>query len=981
LSVCAEVPSPGDASVQDRKRLKDGSIQGLLDIGSGDCDSTECRERLQSLWREVEVQAQDADALLNVPTETCAIISPDGTVLAMNDAGARTLRSQRENLIGASLRDLFPEELYRSRAAMIDEVTRTGRPIEFEDERAGMIFRNRLFPIRDKDGAVARIAVFAADVTEKRKTDEALHLSESRYRFLFEESPAMTLVIGADGTINDVNRTALEDLGYEREDVIGKDALSFVALEDRQQAAAELASNFRDDPVPSSTLRLVAKDGSEHAILFSSGAGLLYEGQEPTAVVITGTDITEREQTQVALRSSEERYRTLFEESADVIYITSRDGRIVDISPSAQSIFGLTRDELIGSDVEDLYVDPDDRVAFQFAIEETGTVKDFETRFVARGGGEVDCLLTSSVKRGFNGEVVGYQGVIRDITERKHTERTRERERAAFRVVAEAAIHASDITDLCQRALSGLLETLGFDFGSLRLFEEASQKLVPVAVHVLGQDDLERVLPVQIDDSENVAAYVGRTREPLFAPDVSVHSISRSHSKRLAEMRVGGIVTWPVEGTRGNLLGVLLLAATEPRELQEQDRQFFDTIAEMLSAVLERKRAQEETAEMQEQLLQAQKMEAIGTLASGVAHDFNNLLTAIQGFADLAMMKVDESERLHGDLKKIRSAADRGAALIRQLMLFSRRQPIQKVPLSLNKTSRGMLKILAPLIGEDVAMNMDLREELWSTNADEGSLQQVLMNLAVNARDAMPEGGSLTIRTRNIVFNEERAADRPEARPGEFVCLSVEDTGVGMTAETIQRIFEPFFSTKGPAKGTGLGLSVVYGIVKQHHGWVDIASALGAGSTFDIYLPATTAEPGVKVRPAAPEMQSDGRGERILVVEDEATVRELAAKILRQSGYEVMEAGSVAEAVSLFEQREGRVDLVFSDVILPDRTGIELAETLRERMPELPILLSSGHADDRSRFGDIEARGLAFLQKPYSLPDLLRTIREIVPKE
>jgi len=967
--------------VSDGKRLENGSVPRLKDLESETCGSTECREMLLSVWREVEVQAQDAAALLNVPTETCAIITPDGTILAINDAGARTLGSPQEDLIGASLRDLFPEELHQSRAAMFDEVVRTGRPVEFRDERAGMIFRNRLFPIHDQHGQVARIAVFAADVTEKMQAEEAHRRSESRYRFLFEESPAITLVIGIDGIVRDVNRGALESLGYSRDDVIGRQALSFVAPEDRQRAAADLAGNFRDEPVVSSEARLLAKDGSLHTILFSGGAGLLYEDDQPAAVVITGLDITERDETEAALRTSEERYRTLFEESADVVYITSRDGKLVDISPSAQSIFGLARDELIGYDVKDLYVDPDDRVAFQLAIEETGAVRDFETRFTTKQGGEIDCLLTSSVRRGFTGEIVGYQGVIRDITERKRTEKIRERERAAFRIVAEAAVHASDVTDLCQKALGGLIETLGFDFGSIRLFEDGPRRLVPVAVHVLGQDDLERVALVEIDDPENVAAYVGRTREPLFAPDASIHSIARTHGGRLAEMRVGGIVAWPVDGTRGDLLGVLLLGASAPMDLREEDRQFFDTIAEMLSAILERKRAQEEIAQMQEQLLQAQKMEAIGTLASGVAHDFNNLLTAIQGFADLGMMKVDESERLHGDLKKIRSAADRGAALIRQLMLFSRRQPIQKVPLSLNKTSRGMLKILAPLIGEDVAMNMDLEKELWSTSADEGNLQQVLMNLAVNARDAMPEGGSLTIRTRNVVFDEDGAADRPEARPGEFVCLTVGDTGVGMTADTIQRIFEPFFSTKGPAKGTGLGLSVVYGIVKQHHGWIEIASTPGTGSTFDIYLPSTTAEPGVKVRPAAPELQSDGRGERILVVEDEPTVRELAAKILRQSGYEVLEAGSVAEAISVFDEREGRIDLVFSDVILPDRTGLQLAETLREKTPELPILLSSGHAYDRSRFGDIEARGLAFLQKPYSLPDLLRTIREIVRAE
>jgi CheY-like chemotaxis protein len=364
-----------------------------------------------------------------------------------------------------------------------------------------------------------------------------------------------------------------------------------------------------------------------------------------------------------------------------------------------------------------------------------------------------------------------------------------------------------------------------------------------------------------------------------------------------------------------------------------------------------------------------------------VAHDFNNLLTAIQGFTELALLSVAESDRVHEDLTKIRMAADRGAGLVRQLLMFGREQPIEPKPVNINDTVQGTVKMLTPIIGEDIKIRTVLDPALRCAKADEGSIQQVLMNLAVNARDAMPDGGTMTVRTRNASLSEDSVPDGGDARAGEFVCVSVEDSGAGMDEETVARIFDPFFSTKGPGKGTGLGLAVVYGIVQQHGGWIYTLSTPRMGTTFEIYLPAGAG--GAESTPcreeqSRPALHARGSGERILVVEDEDAVRDLASTVLRKCGYSVLEAASVDEALDLFRREEGRFDLVFSDVVLPDRSGVQLADELLRISPDIRILMSSGHASNRSQWDTINQKGLPFIQKPYSLPALLQKIRETI---
>ena len=394
--------------------------------------------------------------------------------------------------------------------------------------------------------------------------------------------------------------------------------------------------------------------------------------------------------------------------------------------------------------------------------------------------------------------------------------------------------------------------------------------------------------------------------------------------------------------------------------------------------IAERKRIEEEKLKMQAQLIQAKKMEAVGILAGGIAHDFNNLMTVIIGCADMSMMDIPETEPVYSDLKEIRVAAVRATDLTSQLLLFSRKKPMQFSLVNLNQTVRDLLKMLHRLIGEDIQVITDFELNLWPILADKGTISQVIMNLAVNARDAMPKGGRLLIGTKNVLVSESDSAGVPDARPGKFVRVSVSDTGVGMDKESLQHIFDPFFSTKDVGKGTGLGLAVVYGIVNKHKGWIQVASEPGHGSTFNVYFEANPGNVKDEPQETAPmKKHSSGKGKRILLVEDEEKVREFTATGLSRNGYVVFSAANAEEAMRIFRREEGSFRFVLSDVVLPGKSGLELVEEFVSVDPSISVLLSSGYPDDRSQRTVIQKRGYRFLKKPYALEHLLQVIREL----
>jgi PAS domain S-box-containing protein len=379
--------------------------------------------------------------------------------------------------------------------------------------------------------------------------------------------------------------------------------------------------------------------------------------------------------------------------------------------------------------------------------------------------------------------------------------------------------------------------------------------------------------------------------------------------------------------------------------------------------------------QLEVQLRQSQKMEAIGQLAGGVAHDFNNILGAMMMQAEMAAMVENTPSEVREGLHEIRAAAEKAANLTRQLLLFSRRQVMQPRDLDLNEIVNSLAKMLQRIIGEDVRLQLDLHPAPLIIHADAGMLDQVLMNLVVNARDAMPNGGRLVIETSEKTVNEDVARLNPDAVPGRYACLSVNDTGCGIPPEILPRIFEPFFTTKEPGKGTGLGLATVYGIVRQHQGWLNVYSEPGQGANFQIFLPASTAtDAELKQTTARPKPR--GGTETILLVEDEPAVRTLTRAILERRGYQVLEAANGVEAFNVWQEHRAAVSLLLTDLVMPAGvSGQQLARQIQAEKPDLKVIFTSGYSAEIAG-RDLELRnGENFLQKPCGPDQLLETIR------
>jgi two-component system cell cycle sensor histidine kinase/response regulator CckA len=392
---------------------------------------------------------------------------------------------------------------------------------------------------------------------------------------------------------------------------------------------------------------------------------------------------------------------------------------------------------------------------------------------------------------------------------------------------------------------------------------------------------------------------------------------------------------------------------------------------------LARARLEEERRRLEEQYHQAQKMESLGRLTGGVAHDFNNLLTAINGFAELMQMRMRPDDPQHPMVKSILNSGQRAADLVRQLLAFSRKQIIEPKVLDLNMVVADMDRMLRRVIGEDIHLRAVLAPDLWSVKIDPTQLEQIIVNLAVNARDAMPDGGSLTIETANVVLDEAYTATHVEAGLGQHVMLAVSDTGVGISEKDLPQIFEPFFTTKELGQGTGLGLATIYGIVKQNGGDIQVYSEKDVGTTFKIYLPSVVENVSTISRPELEIVIPTG-AETILLVEDDVNVRKLVQRVLQSLGYTLLEAENGQEALQIAASYDGLIHLLLTDVVMPGINGKMLAENLLMTRPELKLLFMSGYTDNAIAHHGVLEPGTAFVQKPFSPTVIAHKIREVL---
>ena len=557
---------------------------------------------------------------------------------------------------------------------------------------------------------------------------------------------------------------------------------------------------------------------------------------------------------------------------------------------------------------------------------------------------------------------------------------------------ADADVHARQqevVTELGVQALSGIdlhgllhhglqvvTQTLGMPLAAVFEPVPGSELLLMRAGHG-WRDGVEGQLMLTSGRDSLVGRALGGPGEPLIDEWPDAEAVGRA-MPLLQEHGVTCGITVALAGPDGPR-GVLGAYAAKRRAFTRQDVLFVQGVANILAAAISRKGTEDGLLQSQLRLQSVQKMEAIGRLAGGIAHDFNNLVQAIAGYTEILLHRLPEDDPLHHHVIEIKRAGDRAAGLTRQLLAFSRQQVLQPRVVDLNVVVANVEQLLRRLIGEDVELETELAAGLGPVMADDTQLEQVLMNLALNSRDAMPDGGTLTIETRMVTLSR---ADQREAfaiKPGPYVMLAVTDTGVGMDAETRARAFEPFFTTKAPGQGTGLGLSMVYGIVKQSEGYIWVDSEPGHGTRVRIYLPVVD-EPVQAMEPRRAVLGAAApRGsETLLLVEDEESVRDLISEWLVGHGYGVLVAADGAEALALAAAHPGRIDLLIADVVMPHMGGPALAERLLPLRPEMKVIYVSGYADEAIGDPQMLAAGAAFLQKPFSLDTLLRKVREIL---
>jgi PAS domain S-box-containing protein len=635
-------------------------------------------------------------------------------------------------------------------------------------------------------------------------------------------------------------------------------------------------------------------------------------------------------QAEQALRDTEQRLRLMANNMKEMVLAYDMERRLIFANPAVETLTGYRADELDKGGFAG-WIHPDDRARMMGHWEGLFQGKSFENeeyRLVTRDGRTRWASATWGPIRDESGRQIGVQGSERDITERK---------------LADVALRESE------RRFRGLLEHVQlaaaiFDVKGNYVFVNDYALAITgwTRDELMGRHATEFLPADQHQQFHNFAATLLQTGEPS-------HWFSetqmRTKDGQWRWLQVNHVVLRDSEG-RAAAVASLGADVTEHRALQAQ-------------------------------YLQSQKLESLGTLAGGVAHDFNNLLTVINGYSDVVLETLREDDTAWEKIDEIRKAGARAAELTQQLLAFSRRQISQPRPLDLNRMIEESAGMFRTLLGEDIEVATNLGSPLGHVLADPGQMHRVFMNLLANARDAMPNGGRLTIETMNVAICAGNGAEHPEAAPGPYVLVMVSDTGVGIDEQTRAHLFEPFFTTKGPGKGTGLGLPTVYGIVKQSGGWISVHSEVSKGTAFKIYLPRIDAV-AVAAAEKAPAAAKKVNNKTVLVVEDQAAVRGLATLILKSLGYQVLSAADGNEALALEARHEGPIDLALTDVVLPGMTGKQLADRLRVLRPGTRVLFTSGYPKDAIADRGVVDRDVAYIAKPYSPSELADKIREVL---
>lgn len=751
-------------------------------------------------------------------------------------------------------------------------------------------------------------------------------ISDAVYKTLVESAPDGIVMVSQEGRIVVVNSQAEKLFGYDRAELLNKPIEILIPERFRGKHRGHRAG-FMSSPQlrpmgAGLELHGLRKDGTEFPVEIS-----LSSVQSPNGLLVSAVvrDITER-------KRAEELFSGLLDSAPDAMVVVNADGRVVLVNSQTEKLFGYHRDELLGQPVEVLIPERfwnqhrHHRTAYSTHPQFRPMGVGLDLYGIRKNGMEFPLEISLSPQKTKDGVLIS--STIRDITDRKKAEDALRQSEASFRTLVEGNY------GVCRAALDGSLLTVNQPF-----------------VQLLGYDSQEEALTL------NLATHVfppGEFSLSLFNPPGRNRQFTRIESRW--KRKDGKLISVELSGR------VICDDAGKP------------VCLEIMVEDVSRQRG------MEHRLRHVQKMEAIGRLAGGIAHDFNNVLGVIFGYCSMLMDKLESDGELYPLAANISKSVQRGATLTRQLLAFSRQQVLQPQVIDINAHFKGFEGLLRRVIGEDIQLSVVARNADLRLRADPDQLEQVIMNLVVNARDAMPSGGKLTIETAELTVDEEYCSRNPETKPGDYVMIAISDTGCGMDRDTLARVFEPFFTTKEQGKGTGLGLATVYGIIKQSGGNVTVYSELGHGTTFKILMPRCM-EKAAQAESVPDDITAPSGTEMILLVEDEESLRAVMKSYLQNKGYMVLDAADASQAMETIERAAACPDLLITDVVLPQTSGVKLAQRVAPLYPRMKVLYVSGYTADAIVHHGARNSDFIFLSKPFSLNTLGRKVRAALDTE
>lgn len=871
----------------------------------------------------------------------------DGNVLTWNAAAERVLGWTADEVIGQSL-PIVPEDKKEEFAVLRQRLVKEGgfaglEVVRQRKDRQLIDVSLSTAAIHDQKGHVAGIMAFLEDITERKRAEQALKEAKENLSVTLNSIGDGVIATDTRGRITRMNPVAEQLTGWRLKQAANmplEQVFYIVNAQSGERAenpAVKVLSTGQIVGLANHTT-LISRDKKEYQIA-DSGSPIRDREGNIIGVVLVFRDITREYRMRRSLEESEVRFRSIVEGAPEPIFIQT-EKKFAYLNPAACDLFGIdSAHELIGTPVMDRF-HPDFHHAVQERIRKLNEGRKpvhelLEQKYLRIDGSEVWVETSGEpiVYEGKNGALV----FARNINQRKETERalreSEEKYRELFNSIRDAIL-VSDAERNIIDCNTAFTELFGYSLQELQ-----GQKTSAV------YDDRREYLQMGQEISDNV-------RNPQF-----IYTIR--YKKKDGQVFPGETNVFYLRKNSGEITGYIGL----------------------IRDVSEREKVQAERDRLEMQLRQAQKMEAIGRLAGGVAHDFNNFLTTISGNAQIGLMDLEKNQEMYEIMQEIKEAGERAGNLTRQLLAFSRKQILQPEVLDLNDVIQDLEKMLRRLIGEHISLVAQTEPGLGLVEADPGQVEQVIMNLAINARDAMPEGGKLTIEVANVQLDESYSKGHGHlVTPGPYVMLAVSDTGTGMSPDIQNLVFDPFFTTKAKDKGTGLGLSTVYGIVKQSRGNIWVYSEPGKGTTFKIYLPrAERTGPGQRPEPDR-EYCPQG-SETVLVVEDDESVRKIAAKNLIRLGYTVLSAASADEAYHLCLERKSEIDLLLTDVVMLGMSGKELVDSLQKEGVDIKVVYMSGYTDNAIVHHGVLDPGIYFLQKPFSPGSLASKIREALDQD